>query len=211
MYYARPALLVNGQGGSPVSCVRPVMQVTFTRTAPRGCLTTVRLDDGRSYQVPVFSVPKRLPHDLCHFAVEHELGWQTGFWGYVARGAVFPGMQQTGGRRPFHAEQRVRELLAPAKDLLGEGENLVATIQKIVDGNLEHDARAVARLFENAWWPPDARANRLPLEDIRRGCGAVRLAEARWRALAIGDSLQLTWSLRRGAGAPEPPLPRAPA
>jgi hypothetical protein len=180
------------------------MEVTFTRSAARSCQTAIRRDDGRCYSIPVFSVPRRLPHDLVHFAVEQALGWQTGFWGYVARGAVFPGMRQTAGRRPFHAERRARELIAPAKDLLGEAENLAATIENIVVNGLERNDPAIAQLFADAWWPPSSRAHDLPPDQIRRACAALRDAEASWQALAVGESLKLCWSLRRGPSAPQP-------
>src|SRR5262245_14895249 len=132
------------------------MEVTFTRTGVQGCETVIVRDDGRSFSVPVYSVPRRFPHDLAHLAVEAELGWQTGFWGYVARGAVFPGMRQRSGRRPFHADERWRALIAPAKDLLGEAENLVAIVTKIVDGDREDDERTVARTFAESWFPPQS-------------------------------------------------------
>jgi hypothetical protein len=181
------------------------MDVTFTRTDRQACETVIVRDDGRSFSVPVYSVPRRLPHDLAHLAVEAELGWQTGFWGYVARGAVFPGMRQRGGRRPFHADERSRALIAPAKDLLGEAENLVAVITKIADSDCEDDERAVARTFADSWFPPQSRARQLPTAEVRRACAALRRAESAWQALAVGESLKIRWSLRRGPHAPEHP------
>jgi hypothetical protein len=178
------------------------VEVTFTRTEG-GCETVIRRDDGRVFRVPAPSKPRPVPHDLAHFAVEQELGWQTGFWGYVARGAVFAGMQQLGGRRPPHADERSRAVLAAANDRLAEAEVLTRTVLEIVASDREDDPREIARIVAESWWPPGSYAERLPQADLRRACAAVRRTAAAWEALGVGESLTFAWSRRRGERAPE--------
>jgi hypothetical protein len=183
------------------------MEVRFTRTAALTCETVVLLDDGRSFRVS-YQRGRPVPHDFAHFAIERELGWQTGFWGYVARGAVFPSMRQLGGRRRLHGDDRSRALLAAAKDFLGDAEGLATAVLKIVAESSDEDRAEVARVFAESWWPPASHAERLPYVDIRRACAALRQAAADWQTLSVGHSLTFTWSLKRGEHAPAvPPAP----
>jgi len=183
------------------------MEVAFVRVPARHqCEAVVSFDNGRVFRIVspgAFRVP---PHDLAQFVVEHELGWQTGFWGYIARGVVFREMMQEEGKRPPHGEERSRSAIRGAKDLLAETEMLAGAVAEIARANLERDPSRTAALLARAWWPPHSNAAQLPLADVRRACRALRQAEADWPAVVMGDSLRFRWSLRRNPLAPENPL-----
>jgi hypothetical protein len=189
------------------------MEVAFVRVPGRAlCEGVVHRDDGRVFIVPNPGAFRRVPpHDVGQFAVEHALGWQTGFWGYVARGVVFPGMQQQRGARAPHGEERSRAAIRGAKDLLAEAESLAGAVEAIVRAKLNHDAQRMSALLADSWWPPCSRAAQLPVADVQRACGAFRQIERDWQALACGDSLRFRWSRRPGPQAPENPLDVAAA
>lgn len=184
-----------------------MMEVEFVRVPEIACEAVVRLDGRRVFRVrnpgSWRAVP---PHDLVQFIAELELGWQTGFWGYIARGVVFPGMTQEEGKRPPHGEERSRAAIRDAKELLSETEMLAGAIADLARANLDGDAGRVAAFIAKGWWPPHSKATQLPLADIQRACRAFREIESRWRSLATGESLHFRWSLRRNPLAPENPL-----
>ena len=183
------------------------MEVTFTRVPVRECEGLVRRDDGRVFVVPNPGSYRRMPpHDVGQFVVEQTLGWQTGFWGYVARGVVFPGMVQKGGKRAPHGDERSRAAIRAAKDLLAEAEALTGAVSALVGGDLDGDPDRVASLLADAWWPPASQARLLPFADVRRACRAWRQVMHDWPLLAFGEGLRFRWSYAGSAHAPENPL-----
>src|SRR5262249_9647579 len=128
------------------------MEVTFVRVPETVCEGVVRFDDGRVLSVrspgALRTVP---PHDLGQFVVEHELGWQTGFWGYVTRGVLFPGVTQTAGRRAFHRDERSRAAIRGAKDLLAEVEMLAGVVGAIALAHADDDPDRVAAMLRDTW------------------------------------------------------------
>jgi hypothetical protein len=189
-----------------------MMEVAFVRVPKVQSEAVVYLDHGRVFRIPtpggLTHVP---PHDLGQFIVEHELGWQTGFWGYIARGVVFREMVQEEGTRPPHGEERSRTAIRGAKDFLAEAECLAGAIANIARSNLDGDGGRMTAMLAKGWWPPHSKGPQLPLADVQRACRAFRQVEAGWRALAIGESLRFRWSLRRNPIAPENPLDLAVA
>jgi hypothetical protein len=186
------------------------MEVAFMRIPERAKVeAVVRLDHGRVFCVPSPGAINRVPpHDLGQFIVELELGWQTGFWGYIARGVVFPTMVQLEGKRPPHGEERSRAAIRGAKDLLCEVEMLAGVIGAIAHDNVDRDPGRAAAMLAKAFWPPHSQAARLPMEDVQRACRAFRQATEDWRALAIGDGLRFQWRRRKHPLAPDNPLDR---
>lgn len=76
------------------------MEITFTKTGARCYEVSARRDDKVVVRVGTPDRPKGLPHDMAHYLVERGLGIERGFWGAVAAGAVFEGMEVVSGRRP---------------------------------------------------------------------------------------------------------------
>lgn len=101
---------------------RQLVRVVVTRTArglPNPC--RVERDDGVVVVFDMFDHADRLPHDLCHLAVESALRTRQGFWGCIERGAMFRGMSRVGGKGSGG-----RGLVRRAAARLDEIERLVA-------------------------------------------------------------------------------------
>ena len=89
------------------------MRVTFPRLPDHErTYALVERDDGAVYRLYGGRAGPRLPHDIMHFVVERELHIPDGIWGGIASGIVFDSMDHVSGRRPPHARERSRELLA---------------------------------------------------------------------------------------------------
>src|SRR6266567_9347864 len=80
------------------------MQIVVTRVDAHRYSTLVERDSVR-LRVPGYGFMRALPHDLAHWVVEGSLRLRRGFWGSVADGAEFAGMQRIEGRRKPHATQ----------------------------------------------------------------------------------------------------------
>jgi hypothetical protein len=98
-----------------------MLEITFTRTRPRACATTVRRDRA-SFELHGFGRTAELPHDLAHYEVERALGLRHGFWGCVAAGATFQSMTLVQGRRQPAWAERSRELLRRHRGELTEAD-----------------------------------------------------------------------------------------
>src|SRR5260370_2751153 len=89
------------------------MRVTFPRLPDHErAYALVERDDGAVYRLYGGQAGPRLPHDIMHFVVERELRIGDGIWAGIAAGIIFDTMQHVSGRRPPHARERSRELLA---------------------------------------------------------------------------------------------------
>jgi len=89
------------------------MQIVVTRMDAHHYSTIVERD-GVQLRVPGYAFTRALPHDLAHFVIEDTLRLDRGFWGSVARGAEFRGMERIAGRRrPMRPGQRKQ----PAKTM----------------------------------------------------------------------------------------------
>lgn len=169
------------------------MRITFTRTGARGYATLAVRDDGVAIKVPSFDRPTSLPHDIAHFVVERELELRQGFWGCVADGAMFPGMEIVSGHRSPRAGERSRSVIRAAGQHGTEAEVLVGTLLRIAEQRLDASWPVTRKVLRDMWAP--ARPARGPLaeEDVRRVCEALREAERQWRALGVGESLHVSW------------------
>src|SRR3984893_639880 len=103
--------------------------------------STIVERDGVRLRVPGYRFMRAMPHDLAHFVVEGRLGLNRGFWGSVADGAEFSGMERIKGRRKPHATEKAEMTSRENADYLSEAERLVACFEKIMDGNLDRVPR----------------------------------------------------------------------
>jgi hypothetical protein len=168
------------------------MILTFTRTGQHTYTTVAHRDDGVVLAVPSYDRTVPLPHDLAHSVVESELGLERGFWGCVAAGALFPGIQVVSGRRPPHAAARSRAVIREAGQHGTEAEVLVGLLVRIVHEGLDETGPAARAILSTAWRPDKPSRGPLTAEETRRVCAALREIERRWQALAVGESLTVT-------------------
>jgi hypothetical protein len=101
------------------------MQIDVTRVDAHRYSTIVERN-GIQLRVPGYGFMRALPHDLAHFLVDGSLGLDRGFWGSVADGVQFRGMEQIGGRRKPHATEKAAMIRKENADYLGEAERIVA-------------------------------------------------------------------------------------
>ena len=169
------------------------MLITVTRINTKRYATIVERDDGVRLSVPGYGFMRALPHDLAHYVVETALGLQPGFWGSVADGARFSGMNLIDGRQKPHADERAKAVGKANAAYLGEAEKLVAGFEAIVGGSLDRNQqRAEARLKE-ASASVRHPARRIGRADIVALCAAWRAMQSRWDDLPIHDFIGVEW------------------
>src|SRR5207249_535681 len=106
------------------------------------------------------------PHDLAHYVVERELGLKRGFWGCVAAGAMFPGIQVRSGRRPPHAAARSQSLIREAGQHGTEAEVLVSVLLSIMREGLENNWPAARAVLSKEWKPSKPSRGPLGAEEV---------------------------------------------
>ncbi len=170
------------------------MEITFTKTGPRSYEVVARCDDKVVIRVHTPDRPRGLPHDMAHYLIERGLGFERGFWGVVAAGAVFKGMQVVSGRRPPHAEERSKAIIKAEYRQLAAAELYVSVIQSVAREGKERDLAYVNTCLDEVWrpfrWPRPA----VTREGVLRVCEALRETEKEWRELPVGGSVTLSWT-----------------
>jgi hypothetical protein len=174
------------------------MVLTFTRTGECTYTTRAQRDDAVLLEVPSYDRTAPLPHDLAHCVVERELGLRQGFWGCVAAGAMFAGMKVLAGRLPPHAADRSRAVIREAGQQGTEAEVLVGVLLRIMHAGADEDWPAARALLGREWQPSKPSLGPLDEASVRRVCGALREAQERWQALAVGESHDPWPAERRG-------------
>ena len=163
--------------------------------------TRVRRDDGVTLELPSYAPLHRLPHDLAHFVVERTLGLSWGFWGSIAAGAVFGGVEVLPRKRTARVKERSRQVMKGASSRVTEAEVVVGSVVEIYQRRLDRD-RAAARALLSGTWRPTHPSRELPTQaEVRRVCQELSDAENRWLGMAIGSSVTLIWP-RREATSP---------
>jgi hypothetical protein len=173
------------------------MDITFTRTGEHTYTTVVLRDDSVRLEVPSYDRTFLLPHDLAHYVVERQLGLHRGFWGCVAAGALFPGIKVLSGRQPPHAAARSQSIIREAGQQGTEAEVLVSSLVSLIHENRENDEAAARATLSRVWRPSKPSREPLAVEEVQRVCQALRDAQQRWQALAVGESLTVSWPIER--------------
>ena len=170
------------------------MRVTFPRLPDhKRAYAVVERDDGVVYQLYGSDmVGPQLPHDIRHLVVERELGITDGIWGAIAGGVVFTSMEHVSGRRPPHAWERSRELLASFHQRGLRAEALANLVECVA--RLEHPSDlqilTLAATKLTVLPPTDAEVD--PAE-IAAAAQAMQVEAARWARLRVGEELSYDW------------------
>lgn len=158
--------------------------------------STIAVRDGVQLRVPGYAFMWALPHDLAHFVVEDTLSLDRGFWGSIASGAEFRGMESIAGQRKPHATQTAKRITKKNAECLGEAERLVACFERIVDDRLDGVAyRAEAELKE-ALAPVRHQSKAITPSEITKVCAAWRAMQSRWSELPVGEAIDVQWTVR---------------
>lgn len=178
------------------------MDIEFHRLSGGYCAQVVR-DDGVTVHVPGFDRKHAVPHDLAHFAAEHGFGAARGFWGSVAAGAMFGGMQVVSGRRPPHAAERSRRIIRANAEQIGIAEGLAGSVFQAYTEDLS-PADAVTRLA-GYWSVTHSGPCPYDVPAMARACTLLGDLAGRWEVLPVGATLPLNWDL---PVEPPPPVPK---
>jgi hypothetical protein len=169
------------------------MEITFTKTGARSYEVVARRDDQVVIRVQTPDRPQGLPHDMAHYLVERGLGFERGFWGAVAAGAVFKGMQVVSGRRPPHAAARSKAIIKAEDHQLAAAELYVSVIQSVARERKEGDWAGVNARLDEVWRPFRKPRKAVTREGVARVCEALRAAEREWGELPVGGSVTVSW------------------
>jgi hypothetical protein len=169
------------------------MIITFTRTGERTYTSLVQRDDGVTVSVPGVGQILPIPHDLAHCVIERELNLQNGFWGSVAKGALFPGMALISGRQKPHAALNSKNTLREMGQQGTEAEVLVGVLETIEEQHLDGNWPAASKLLHEMWRPLKPARDLPDAEEVKRTCIALRKAKEQWQSLTDGQSLTIAW------------------
>jgi hypothetical protein len=110
---------------------------------------------------------------------------------------MFPGIQVRSGRRPPHAAARSQAVIREAGQHSTEAEVLVGLFVRVLHQGLDAEGPAARAVLQEAWRSNKPFRGPLEAQEVRRVCAALRETEQRWQALAVGDSLTVSWLLAR--------------
>jgi len=166
--------------------------VTFPRLPDHErAYALVERDDGATYRLYGGPASPRLPHDIVHFVVERELRIRDGIWGGIASGVVFESMRHVTGRRPPHAAERSRQLLAESRRRLLRAE-LLANLVGCVAA-LDHPSAGQIRSLTAAKLAVLPDADRLDPAAVAAAAQALQVEASRWARLRVGQELSYDW------------------
>lgn len=171
------------------------MRLRLTRLDERRYETEVTRSDGVTYHVKGVGHMGAIPHDLAHFAIEQGLGIRGGFWGSIARGAVFGSLTHVSGRRRPKAAERSEQVLRENKGELTETEILVGLFNQALEEGLGPESLELRkRLRRYVWSAPGRQPRTFTDEEIAAACDGWRRMLDAWLKLPIGGTLELDWS-----------------
>ena len=175
------------------------MRVTFPRLPDHErAYALVERDDGAVYRLYGGMAGPRLPHDIMHLVVERELRIGDGIWGGIAAGIIFDTMQHVSGRRPPHARERSRELLARFRQRGLRAEMLANFVECVAGLDHPSDTQIMTLAATKLTVLPDADADVEPAA-VAAAAQALQVEAARWARLRVGEELSDDWP--RGARA----------
>ena len=167
------------------------MRVTFPRLPDHErSYALVERDDGATYRLYGGRADSRLPHDIMHFVVERELAIPDGIWAGIASGIVFRSMQHVTGRRPPHAAERSRALLADVRNQLLRAEVLANLVECVA--SLDHPSDSQIRGLTATRLSVHAGADVDPAA-IAVAATALQVEASRWARLKVGEELTYHW------------------
>jgi hypothetical protein len=173
------------------------MHVRFPRLPDHErAYAVVERDDGAVYRLYGGPAGPQLPHDIRHFVVERELRIDDGIWGGIAAGLVFDSMEHVSGRRPPHAGERSRQLLASFHRPGLRAEALANLVERVATLDHPSDLQIMTLAAAQLAVLPPADAEVEPAE-IAAAAQALQVEAARWARLRVGEEISYDWP--RGA------------
>lgn len=166
------------------------MKIEFRRTGERRYAVVVYRRDRSVLEMnPAPGYDPLMPHDMLHYAVEHELGLRTGIFGQLAGGGNAGTFHEVPGDRDGRDTARRRRRLAR------RGAKLVRD-GRIDSARSEEAAAASHRTWlsrrKGAALPPDGSeiVSERALERIHARLDSL---SATWSGLGVGESMVVDW------------------
>jgi hypothetical protein len=155
--------------------------IQFTkRKDGRAVLRCVRQDGSTTWQRQENDRALFFPlHDLTHFAVETEMGYESGFFGLIAAGWDILDTTGKGSRGPLPDEAIEIEYIVGALSSERANESVCSA---------EEFNRLAATFASTKGIPTPRRLTEVDLEKVR---SRINDLCARWRALPSGETLEL--------------------
>ena len=169
------------------------MHVTFPRLPDhKRAFAVVERDDGAVYRLYGGKAGPQLPHDVRHFVVERELHISDGIWGGIASGIIFDTMEHVSGRRPPHARELSRALLANFHQPGMRAEALANLVECVACLDHPSDIQILALAATRLSVLPDAEADVEPAQ-VAAAAQVLHVEAARWARLRVGEELSYEW------------------
>jgi hypothetical protein len=166
------------------------MKIEFRRTGERRYAVVVYRRDRSVLEMnPAPGYDPLLPHDMLHYAVEHELGLRTGIFGQLAGGGDAGTFHEVPGERGGReATRRRRRLARRGAKLLRDGRSDSARSEEAAAAS----HRAWLSRRKGAPLPPggDEVVPEGALERIHARLDAL---SATWTRLGVGESMVVDW------------------
>lgn len=169
------------------------MKITITRTGPRSYASTAQRADKVVVSVPGHDRPSVIPHDIVHLIVERALKFEFGFWGKVAKGAMFDGMDVLDGRRKPHAKTKSRTALKQGNQMGTQAEVMVDVFAKLAFASEPVSYNEAVRTLSERWAPAGAKPIAWNEELVSGICNELTDAARLWQALPEGESISFEW------------------
>jgi hypothetical protein len=171
------------------------MKLSITRLDRDGRYQTlVTRDDGVTFRLQGVAHVFAIPHDLAHYVVETALALDSGFWGNIADGAVFPSMTYVGGRRKPKATERSKTVLEANARPLNEAEVLVRIFNDTIEQGHGEASFVLRERLKERWAPPGHHPREISPAKIAQVFAAYRDMLSRWKNVPVGGALDLHWS-----------------
>lgn len=167
------------------------MLVVFTKQEHCKYLVTVTRSDRVKLQFQGVGKKFLLPHDLSHFIVESLLNMYRGFWGCVASGALFSGMNIIDGRQKAHAKSKSKQIIKESHQQLRLAECMVRVFDEISVANLDSNPPQAQQRFSQIPLDIKPKLSNATIIDV---CSAFKAFTNNWQAIDIAESIELNWN-----------------
>lgn len=132
-----------------------------------------------------------IPHDLAHYIVEDELGFEGGLWGTLVAGGLFApsNTRVIAGRQRPHASRIAREIVQAADETLKQAEILVRAAADLALAGRFRDVDGFAAATGARWSLTGVTAAQL-----ERTCQRLQAGAVTWHDLAASAQLDVHWA-----------------
>lgn len=168
------------------------MHVIFTKHKNQNYWVVVTKSERLKLQFQGVGKKFLVPHDLSHFVVESKLDLRQGFWGCVADGALFPGMNIIEGRQKPNAKSKSKQIIRAAHQQIRLAECLVRVFNEIYADQSDRILLLARNYLKEI--SADIKPGNLLDATILDVCSTLQAFQSNWQAMDIGKSIEVSWN-----------------